>query len=639
MGFGSRSAVGTNAVVILGFALLAASPAAAQLDQTATTSGLTASPTGSQTTFTHIVEWDIPSGGDLEPGAVALDTQGKDKNRVWFLTRNGAQKVYRFDPAKSLMTGSAQWSSWDLSQTTPVDSTGGLKRLKPSDDRRYVFVRTNQTIQRVDTQNCKPATVKTSSSPALPPSCELTVWQDQLGNTNVSDLAVDNTNRVFTTATPVSLDTTAAYVQMLTPGLAPPAGPSVVKVKRWKVGGGAGFCPQAGISAPCLSGIDVFSAKYKNLVYYSEPVGNNIGELNVATNAVRRWSLDKVNASEPRQLSIDRYGKVWVVTGSGHVVSLDPSSNRMTSHRVPVEVLAGSTTGESDLFGVAPDDDVIGYTNAALSENKVAMVFPKGNAVYVTPICDTIYPMTADVPVLAETSVFDSNSVKPQGKIAPVTITKKTDGTFVEARVDQAQCESSFCMNDAPSLSPRGITPNRSKSQGTFFYTVAFSDAVRIGFARRPHREKLKNGRDDDDCDDGEDAMMHPGWHDHSRVDDADDDGVDSKYDSKVSREDSQTGDATVLSAGQVAEYPVAASSTTLALIANVTAVDPLAQLGVEIYNALGALVASGTSVGGIAVATVSAPAAGAYNVRVKNYGAASVTQTPTLLVREPWVP
>src|SRR5947208_1144130 len=38
----------------------------------------TASPAGAQTTTqftsTHIVEWDIPSAGDIEPGAVVVDT-------------------------------------------------------------------------------------------------------------------------------------------------------------------------------------------------------------------------------------------------------------------------------------------------------------------------------------------------------------------------------------------------------------------------------------------------------------------------------------------------------------------------------------------------------------------------------------
>ncbi|HXT32593.1 MAG TPA: hypothetical protein VN716_25000, partial [Vicinamibacterales bacterium] len=147
-----------------------------------------------QTTTTHIVEWDIRAETpiDLEPGAVVVDTHGRDKNRVWFLTRRGIQKVYRFDPAKSLMKGSAQWMSWQLSQLpTFLSSTGGLKRLKPSDDRRYVFVRTNENIQRVDTQKCKPGSPKTTTSDATPPTCELTIWQDQPGNTNVSDLAID----------------------------------------------------------------------------------------------------------------------------------------------------------------------------------------------------------------------------------------------------------------------------------------------------------------------------------------------------------------------------------------------------------------------------------------------------------------
>jgi hypothetical protein len=161
---------------------------------------------------------------------------------------------------------------------------------------------------------------------------------------------------------------------------------------------------------------------------------------------------------------------------------------------------------------------------------------------------------------------------------------------------------------------------------------------VRIGFARLPHKEKIKHGRDDDDCDDGEDVATHPGWHDHtSHVDDDDDDGVDSKYDNRTSREDTETGDPAALSAGQTAEYPLTATATTLALIANVSA-DPLSQIGVEIYDQLGALVGSGTSVGGVAVAVVPTPAAGTYKVRVKNYGLGTVNHTPMLLVREPWL-
>jgi hypothetical protein len=645
MEFGGKSVSGKQAITTVGLAL-AISASALTTTAIAATDATEIPVSMPKTTTTHIVEWDIPFGEafDMEPGAIVVDSHGKDKNRVWFLTRRGAQKIYRFDPAKSLMKGYAQWTSWQLSQIPAfLSSTGGLKRLKPSDDRRYAFVRTNENIQRVDTQVCKAGTAKTAYAPATPPTCDLKIWQDQPGNTNVSDLAVDSMNRVFTTATPFTstddptLDPASAYVQMLTPNSVPDAN-GYVKVKRWKVGGGAGFCGRAGITAPCLSGIDVYSSKYKDLIYYSEPEGNNIGELNVATDMVRRWSLSKVYADEPRQLIIDRHGKVWVVTGSGHVVSLDPATNKMTSHQVPTET---ASNGESDLYGVAPDDDVIGYTNSQLTENKVAMVFPKGYAVYVPPTypqkAPTSYP---PVKVTSDVSISESDSVRPQGKIVPVTITPKKDGTFVEARVDQViKCTSDFC-SPVNSTSPLGITPNRGKAQGTFFYTVAFSDAVRIGFARLPrHKEKVKHGRDDDDCDDGEDHTKHPGWHDHdSDPYDRDDDAVETKHDHQTSREDAENGDATPLGAGQIAEYPMTASPTSLALIAQVTATDPFAQMGIEIYNPVGALVASGVSVGGVAVATLPTPGAGAFKVRVKNYGLNPVTQTPTLLVREPWL-
>src|SRR5205814_4897673 len=186
---------------------------------------------------------------------------------------------------------------------------------------------------------------------------------------------------------------------------------------------------------------------------------------------------------------------------------------------------------------------------------------------------------------------------------------------------------------------PRGITPNRGKAQGTFFYTVGFSDAVRIGFARLPHRAKIKHGRDDDDCDEGVDAATHPGWHDHTaHPDDPDDDGVDSKYDTPTAREDSQTGDTTALGAGQMAEYPLTATSTSLALIVNVITDDTLAQMTVEIYNQLGALVASGVSAGGGAVATLPPPGAGGSKKRVEKDGLRAGNHTPPSLAREAWL-
>ena len=320
-----------------------------------------------QTRTAHIVEWDLPAQADASPGAMVVDSMGHDKNRLWFVTRLGstAPHVYRLDAAKSLMKGNAQWQSWELASDSMT--TGGLRKIRASWDRRYVFVRTAFSIQRVDTQDCDSAT------------CARTEWQDQVGSLNVSDLSVDDQNHVFTTGVdPASLDQPNpdnSYVQMLTPGTG--------AITRWTVGGGAGFCaplPSTGTSLPCISGITVLPGN-RNLVYFSEPQGQdgfgNVSELNISTNTVRRWSLSALTppdaqggpVRQPRQLTIDRSGIVWVVTGSGHLVSLDPCRNQMRVHTIPTAAL-------SDPFGLAPDDDVIGYSDAG--NNKIGMVFPKG---------------------------------------------------------------------------------------------------------------------------------------------------------------------------------------------------------------------------------------------------------------------
>jgi len=70
-------------------------------------------------------------------------------------------------------------------------------------------------------------------------------------------------------------------------------------------------------------------------------------------------------------------------------------------YRVISELVDG-VPADNDLFGVAPDDDVIGYTNAAGTQNKVAMVFPKGAAKYVGPGYETLVPYYVDVPVIAD---------------------------------------------------------------------------------------------------------------------------------------------------------------------------------------------------------------------------------------------
>ena len=317
----------------------------------------------------HIVEWDLPAQADASPGAMIVDTQGLDKNRLWFVTRLGAQRVYRFDPSKSLMKGNASWKSWGLADDSLT--TGGLKKIKASCDRQYVFVRTAASLQRVNTQNG-----------------DRTEWPDQLDSFNVSDLAIDDRNNIFTTGATDPADPTTSYVQMLTPGPYPGnGGTGTTTVTRWTVGGGAGICADLGPNHHELSlriGDRRPSVQSQHRVLFrARRHGNNIAALNIQTNTVRRWSLSALPPDEagavqqPRQLMIDRFGQVWVITGSGHLVSLDNKRyDRMRKHAIPLGAL-------SDPFGLAPDDDVVGYTDAG--QNKIGMLFPKGPSVSVSP--------------------------------------------------------------------------------------------------------------------------------------------------------------------------------------------------------------------------------------------------------------
>jgi streptogramin lyase len=601
----------------------------------------------------HIVEWDLPAKADASPGAMVVDTDGDNQNRIWFLTRTGApQRAFRFDPSKSLTKGNAQWKSWQLAdENQPPSFTGGVKKIKASKDRRFIFVRTTASLVRVDTQNCA----------GNPQTCERTRWADQDDNSfNVSDLAVDDRNNVFTTNAVDLNNPASSYLQMLTPGPAPASGMSTVSVTRWNVGGGAGFCPTAVTSGPCVSGIAVHPSN-RNLIYYSEPTGSepnsadmkgNIAELNISTsgNNVRRWSLAKLSRAlgagidihEPRQLNIDRWGIVWVVTGSGHLVNLDPVGNKMGGHQIPFG-------DANDPFGVAPDDDVVGYTASGL--NKVGMLIPKRGTVPVTASSARINPGPFPVDVFKERAIAASGFVPPDGKVVQAFITTNPDGdVFVEAQLDT---NSNNPMNPNDSTSPLGITPNKGKGQGTFFYAVGANMSSttdpqtgqmvavdRVGFVRLPMPQKVKHPRDDDDAEDGWDHNSHPaGWH-TSAANDDDADGLENAFDLPNAREDVQVVDgAPAIAGGQSADFPVTTSPTTLALIATATADDPLAQIGVEIYDALGLLVATSAPSLGVAVATVPLPAASTYTARIRNYGMTPITHTPRLIVREPWLP
>src|SRR6185503_18552444 len=578
-------------------------------------------PTAPAPTQARLIEWDLPAQADAVPGAMIVDTQGDDQNRIWFVTRFEGH-VYKVDFPSQLMRGKARWTSWSLSEAAIF--TGGVRKLRASKDRRFVFVRTPTTLERIDTQNC------VGSSPR---TCKRTIWFDQPDGFDVSDLAVDDRNNVFSTHTPAD---NTSYVQRLTPGTASAADTTIA---RWSlVRGAAGPCVGAA-SNPCLAGITVHPTK-QHLVYFTEESTNNIGELDTSMNKVRRWSLEGLKAAScgtlgpvagPRQLNVDRYGKLWTVTTSGHLVSLDPSSNKMTAHQMPSE--AGA-----DPFGVAPDDDVVGYTNA--QTDKVGMLIPRGKGCSVIPTPPEPAPqLCATNPESCKVATDDltratvtTGTVSPIGKTVDAVTSPNPDGTFIEAML--------FSRGNDSKL-PLGITPAKSKSQGTFFYAVGDSQVLidRAGFVRFPLKERVKHPRDDDDRDDGCDCEDHwHDWHDHAHANDDDDDSIANEHDSPTAQENVARGDSTPLAAGATAVYSMTATPTTLALLAIAEADNPTAQIGIDVYNAAGMLIAQSPSALGIAVAQVALPPAGTYTWRVRNYGAA-VNYTPTTIDRQPQAP
>src|SRR5256885_1170597 len=68
--------------------------------------------TATSTPQARLIEWDLPTQFDSTPGAMVVDTQGDDRNRIWFVTREGnPPHAYRMDFPSSLMKGNAHWTS------------------------------------------------------------------------------------------------------------------------------------------------------------------------------------------------------------------------------------------------------------------------------------------------------------------------------------------------------------------------------------------------------------------------------------------------------------------------------------------------------------------------------------------------
>jgi hypothetical protein len=602
-----------------------------------------------------MLEWDLPTQADAEPGAITIDLTS-DANRLWFATRvqNGvAPRLYRMDLRSGKKVNNGQWFSWEL------DSTGianGLRKIRSSSDQRYVFVESGTLLQRIDTVNCA-----TTTLPVIATTCPRTTWvhndatnasgSDPNGPVNPvhgSDVAVDDYNNVYAALAVADPGTGNSFVQRLNPNV------STNNATRWYVGGSAGFCPTSLDSAPCFSGIAI-DRRYPDLVYYSEPTGGPdgsgaIGELDTRHNAVRRWTFAALalatgdaSVHEPRQLQFDSDGTLWVVTGSGHLVHLDPAKSRMSKHLMP------SQNPFKDPFGIAPDGGLIGYTDASLDDSRVGMLMPARRFVFVAASGSPLTPRTFTIPGATIQATRTSGQTPPSPKVVPGQIVRNGDGTFSEA----------FTGTGLEGVMPLGITPDRSASVGTFFFAVGdptnltFNRIARVRLPRQGMHARVE--RDDDDTDDdGKRADVDEDVDDDGipnaldadndndgipdiMDDDTDNDGIEDSFDTKDHKETKQTSDQDV-APGAYAEDAFTLNAGTLLVVASAVSADPLLPVKVEVVDAAGNVVASSLSTPGAAVVTFIPPAAGgAYTLRVKNLGVGTATISTKLLTRELW--
>lgn len=621
---GTLISIGLAAIAMLTFASV---PTSANGDGGNTESGVTQ---------TRLVEWDLPQAMDARPGAIAVDHYGNQGGRLWFVTRDGfPARLYQFEPPRNLKGGKAQWVSWPLHPTF-TGTTGGVKKVKTSYDRKFAFVRTMVAVQRIDTE-----------------TSERVTFPDELSF--VSDIAVDNRHNVYSTE--------SGFVKQLmasskcTDGVCPPA-----VITKWDVDPvdhTVGTCSGGVDTEPCISGVTVHP-KYQHLVYFSDNESNMIGELDTSSKScsctdsltrVRYWSLDPVGAFGPRQLNFDQDGTLWMVTASGHLVSLNPKSDRMTRHEMPERL-------EHDPFGVAPDGGRIGYTDISRFDDQhiVAVLRPRGDAVVSPPTSIWVSRMTEEITPICDAAPPDAGEVPSIARHVPTTVTSKPDGVFVEAFIEQ----NSELTQMRESRAPLGISPDWDRAAGTFFYTVGEatdSPAVnRVGVARLPRdaKQKGKKERDDEDCDDDgkrrgdddddDDDGLHNDLDDDDDgdgildlVDDDDDnDGIKNEHDHKDGKE-AQDHHTNLIAAGQADDYILAASPSTVAFVALAVADDPLAPISIDIFDAAGAVVASVPATAGLATMTIVPPASGEYTVRVTNHAVGAVGIATTLLSREPW--
>jgi hypothetical protein len=383
---------------------------------------MSVAPARAQVTPTNadFVEWDLPTlGAGTCPSAIGAVTRPPCGDPVYYVTRGFCPSfslanpgrvgpvMLKFIPGNPLATAQATWRAWNLGASIvdaqPLEDTGGMKITR---DERVAFVRAAREIIRVNMV-----------------TNVLTHWAD-VGSgdpLSFSDLAlVERCGGYIDIYTAQNDALNAGTIERLTVQ----NGSNTASVKRWNVNGGAGN--------EYLSGIAYFSGNGK--IYFSEGLSNKIGELDPNTNKVRRWDLTAVDplVSGPRQISIDTKGVVWVVTTSGHLVSLNPCNNAMAAYLIPGNggILSPGSLANSQ--GIASSGGVVGFTET--DSKKVGMLIPNKPTATVTPVCVTVTCTTTSLIGTPDPINADCGNVLPDDK--PGLVGQHTDldpfGEFFE---------------------------------------------------------------------------------------------------------------------------------------------------------------------------------------------------------------
>jgi len=638
--------------------LSAAAPAAAQLPgaiTTTTTMSAPAVPSTPTMVQTDLIEWDITPLGDIMPGSLAVDDRSSWKSKVWFVTRlGGPARLYRFLPGYNMKHDHATAKSWPLAD---AQLTGGV-RLRHSEDGRYAFVNANNpssgVLIAVDTRDDSVIT-----------------WPDRPLFDQMSDVAVDvrDGGTQVVTAAPYYNATdfpgVNGVVQKLKVGAQQlHSGRMMVyaDVTRYPLGGGAGTCNEFTVSAssPCIPGVTI-DRRRGMPIYVSEPEFPNqdgsvgaVAEIDprpmkcpgdVLSNCarVRHWALP-TGTGEPRQIRVDDEGRLWGITSSGNLFSLDIQKNcdeAVLTRHDPVGV-------DEYLFAIAPDSGLVGFTDT--NNNKVSVLVPEQTRVTVTPKVTYVKPLTTRIWGDRLCVVAANHDIAP--RVANATGVKYRtpgDGTYIETDISTGMTVTG---SPDPSMFPTGMEADHNWRSGGFYYGVAFSNGSnRIGHldvrldkhqdmeGRRSDHDYDHDGKYDEDDDDVDDDGTANAMDDDSDNDlvpdildgDKDGDGIEDQYESRGNREHKRS-DSGRMNPGEYREYEMEYDAHSASLLAVFEAQELTAPLSIEIVNDAGQVVLSTPVALGKAVATAVPALPGIYTVRVKNVGLGAVNYKTTLI-------